>query len=482
MNFSCGVRIDKTIACWGINLMGQTDAPAGQFTSVSSGFDHSCGILFDHTIECWGDNQFGQLEAPIGHFESISAGNRFSCGVRVNQEITCWGTDIEYGNISSGNLATPIANPDYKFSSSQFAFGRLNPPIGKYSEVSVGLTHACGLRLDLAIICWGHGKEWSLRVPGLQQQFTTISSNEHVTCAVYTNGKALCRNTFPEPRREGLGWDRNFPFLGDFQVHVFYCVGRDLGYDSLKLTQEVTRLNKSVSEFFSGESSGLVDVEFLYGGIIWLDEKSLENPGDPRDKIGFACRKSVNDSLRIPSLALILQDYMGTNIHESGGTPQSGVFLNDNDASTFSNYYLEDGDRHVHGAQHGIAVAGTLSYQYRIYGCESSSHQDQQCIINAQLRHSYAVAHELGHSIFGLAHPPDCSVMGTGYYFCRDIDLTGLTYPEERSIRDNPDYSIFLDHMYIGCRDRRILGWPEDKCDEPVREPDPWVFRSTYSN
>ena len=89
--FSCGLRSDGTITCWGSNDEGQTNAPSGQFTSLSSGSAHSCGLRGDATIACWGDNQFEKAQAPAGTFTAVAAGGLHSCALRSNGTIGCWG-------------------------------------------------------------------------------------------------------------------------------------------------------------------------------------------------------------------------------------------------------------------------------------------------------------------------------------------------------------------------------------------------------
>ena len=59
---SCGLRTDGTITCWGSDIEGQLNAPAGQFSAVSAGGFHSCGLRTDGTITCWGNNDGGQAD------------------------------------------------------------------------------------------------------------------------------------------------------------------------------------------------------------------------------------------------------------------------------------------------------------------------------------------------------------------------------------------------------------------------------------
>ena len=80
-----GLRTDGTITCWGElnrtdwafvraahrrhhHLLGQqreATAPGGQYTAVTAG-GYSCALRTDATITCWGDNDEGQATAPDG--------------------------------------------------------------------------------------------------------------------------------------------------------------------------------------------------------------------------------------------------------------------------------------------------------------------------------------------------------------------------------------------------------------------------------
>jgi len=137
---TCGVKTDGTIACWGDNRFGQTDAPTGTFTSVSAGGQsvltaHSCGLKPDGTIVCWGSNDFGQTDAPTGAFTSVSAGGLHSCGLKPDGTITCWGDNSE---------------------------GQLNVPTGTFTSVSSGFEHSCGVKPEGTIACWGSNSSGQL--------------------------------------------------------------------------------------------------------------------------------------------------------------------------------------------------------------------------------------------------------------------------------------------------------------------------------
>ena len=52
------------------------------FIAVAAGWDHSCGVMTDRTAICWGGNDFGESDAPEGEFTSISTGSRHSCRIK----------------------------------------------------------------------------------------------------------------------------------------------------------------------------------------------------------------------------------------------------------------------------------------------------------------------------------------------------------------------------------------------------------------
>ena len=64
--FSCGLRADGTVACWGDNSLGQIDVPGGEYVEVSAGGDHMCGVRKDRTVRCWGRDTDGQADPPGG--------------------------------------------------------------------------------------------------------------------------------------------------------------------------------------------------------------------------------------------------------------------------------------------------------------------------------------------------------------------------------------------------------------------------------
>jgi hypothetical protein len=70
----------------------------GGFTAVqvAVGDSYSCAVKGDGTIACWGYNQYGQASQPSGSFTQIAAGGSnfsiYTCGLRTDGTVACWGS------------------------------------------------------------------------------------------------------------------------------------------------------------------------------------------------------------------------------------------------------------------------------------------------------------------------------------------------------------------------------------------------------
>ena len=170
---SCGLRADQTVVCWGNNSRGhgyhggQTDAPGGKFTSVTAGYDHSCGIRPNGSVTCWGNNPDGNTDAPDGEFTAVSPGYWYTCGLRTDGTITCWGlkevwvssppdTDQRFMAVDAGDRHACAVSTDRTIVCwGDNSYGKSEPGVGSFSNVSVGTDHSCGLRADGSVTCWG---------------------------------------------------------------------------------------------------------------------------------------------------------------------------------------------------------------------------------------------------------------------------------------------------------------------------------------
>ena len=174
---SCGVHTSNRVICWGDNTEGQVDQPPGEFLSVSAGFQHTCGVRTDNTAHCWGRDLAGETAAPGGSFVTVSAGSSFSCGLRTDGQVECWGHDGEgqssppgsagsgsgsgsSGTGSSGTGSSGTGSSGTGSSGTGSSGSGSSGPAGATSAigfiaVSAGDGHACAIRDDKTLACWG---------------------------------------------------------------------------------------------------------------------------------------------------------------------------------------------------------------------------------------------------------------------------------------------------------------------------------------
>ena len=206
--YSCGVRTDGTIECWGYNDYGQADAPEGAFSAVSAGGSHTCGVRANGTIECWGNNHLGQSNAPEGQFVAVSVsvgsgttGNH-SCGLRADGHSVCWGvihrrgqlgglpSGDQFVSVSAGGSHTCWIRPNDTVTcwGNNF-YGQADEPEGQFVSVSAGVWHSCGVHADGTIECWGR---YSWLPDVLNGEFVSVSAGGEHSCGVHADGTIEC--------------------------------------------------------------------------------------------------------------------------------------------------------------------------------------------------------------------------------------------------------------------------------------------------
>ncbi len=181
MNFyTCAIRADDTLWCWGDDSHGQIGNGSGAsgtilppyqtgtgFTwkQVSAGGWHVCAIRSDDTAWCWGNNDGGRIGNAVtggyawvptavsgGHtWKKIAAGIAHTCGIRSDDTAWCWGGDAEgdLGNgTGSGDSNVPVAVQ--------------TGGVQTWLDIDTGHDTTCGVKTDNTGWCWGYGGEGNL--------------------------------------------------------------------------------------------------------------------------------------------------------------------------------------------------------------------------------------------------------------------------------------------------------------------------------
>jgi alpha-tubulin suppressor-like RCC1 family protein len=167
--FGCGLRTsDGSIVCWGhagndaidcrdVPMAGQLEAPAGSFTDIDSGRLTTCAIDAVGSLACWGAGEsgddpvelceedlynYGQAVPPPGVFGQVDVSFRHACGVRTDGTLACWG----FGTVDECVPETGSCRQSL-------------PPPGVFGEVATGLNHSCAMTAERKVQCWGYDGE-----------------------------------------------------------------------------------------------------------------------------------------------------------------------------------------------------------------------------------------------------------------------------------------------------------------------------------
>jgi len=166
-SFSCGIKNDESLWCWGGNHFGQLGAPYiidsvpnpvpatadSYWKSIGVGLKHACAVKSDSTLWCMGKSPHGQSGA-IDYFASVNTLTQFNLdndwsNVVANDETSCAskkdGTIWCTGRSNHGQLG--VDN-----------YGFAKEPVAVVTEVdhySVSAHHVC-LNKDFGdVFCWG---------------------------------------------------------------------------------------------------------------------------------------------------------------------------------------------------------------------------------------------------------------------------------------------------------------------------------------
>jgi alpha-tubulin suppressor-like RCC1 family protein len=164
---TCALRTDDTLWCWGGDAFGQlgqgTDpyvrerpnpVPGGaKWRDLDSGNDYSCAIRDDGTLWCWGLNDIYQLglgdtmnrSSPVqvmpGTFAAVGVGPSSGCAVTDSGEAWCWGGNV--GGETGGTPGTPTMLP--------------TPIAGTWIGVKGGASFTCFMAPNEDVYCMGNG-------------------------------------------------------------------------------------------------------------------------------------------------------------------------------------------------------------------------------------------------------------------------------------------------------------------------------------
>ncbi len=182
---ACVLKTDGTIYCWGDNYNGQLgdNTNINRYTpvqvkgadgkgyltnviQVAAGRYYTCALKTDGTVYCWGLNDFGQLgdnantnrytpvqvkgvdgKDYLTNVIQVAAGEYHTCALKTNGAVYCWGDNPfgQLGDNTNTNRYTPV----------QVKGVGGEGYLTDITQISAGYYHACVLKTDGTIYCWG---------------------------------------------------------------------------------------------------------------------------------------------------------------------------------------------------------------------------------------------------------------------------------------------------------------------------------------
>lgn len=172
---ACGMSASG-IRCWGDNSQGQLNAPAGvSYRTLAAFGDTTCALdTYTARITCWGARNIVRDQLPSDFQSAVllrgaAAGRAHACALRDNGGIGCWG-----GNASGQRVATPL----------------------RARSIAASGDHTCAILGDNHLKCWGDDTHAGSQPPAGPMRAVDIG--EHNGCAVASNGDPAC-----------WGWNEN---------------------------------------------------------------------------------------------------------------------------------------------------------------------------------------------------------------------------------------------------------------------------------
>jgi alpha-tubulin suppressor-like RCC1 family protein len=217
--FTCGVRHDGSMFCWGDNSEKQlgtnstqasipspTQLAGSRWQAVTAGQYHACALDSSNLLTCWGRADSGQLGKilssgkPVANGEivqladsdwaTVAAGAYHTCAKKQDNSLWCWGQNF------SGQLGLGVSAPQEEDTPTKVGDDMT------WAMLTVGSSHVCATKTDTTVWCWGSNSDGQIGSGSSATMFVPaqigsagvvwVAAGASHTCATYSDGSLAC--------------------------------------------------------------------------------------------------------------------------------------------------------------------------------------------------------------------------------------------------------------------------------------------------
>ena len=189
--------------------VAQTTVKEDEVSWITVGNGGTCTLLTSGAAFCSSGDTVRSV--PEGTFTSLSVGS-YACGTKTEGIIECWGgwyegittPSEEFTSVSVTDRHACALRKDRTVACWGLAGDSepvVQPPDGDFISVTPGLSHACGIRVDQTVQCWGRNRDGADLAPPPQGVVAAISSGYEFSCGLRPDKGLACWSA-----RRGYGW------------------------------------------------------------------------------------------------------------------------------------------------------------------------------------------------------------------------------------------------------------------------------------
>lgn len=198
-----------------VTIGGQESNPSNQFVAnpfpqavmLVGGGDFTCALRGNGTIWCWGGNSVGQLGdgTTTDRYSPVQEANGFTdwidisvlaghaCARRTGGTLYCWGNNWRNAAADSGDptkvdpATISMANPQgYVVTPTQI------DAAADWIDVSAGVNRSCGIKSSGFIFCWGGNEGATPVVQGALSNWAEVAAGGDSFCALNDLSQIFC--------------------------------------------------------------------------------------------------------------------------------------------------------------------------------------------------------------------------------------------------------------------------------------------------